>query len=49
MNDTEVIALSSIATLMEEIERLRDRLARVERENRALNEQLAFYRRRVAA
>ena len=49
MNETEVTALSSITTLMEEIERLRARLARAERENQALREQLAFYRRRVAA
>jgi hypothetical protein len=49
MNDTEVTALTSIAKLMDEIEQLRARLARVERENEELAEQLAFYRRRVAA
>ena len=49
MNDTELTALSSIATLMDEIEQLRGRIRRLEREKQELSDQLAFYRRRIAA
>jgi hypothetical protein len=59
MDDAEIALLRERANradapewlrgLLEEIERTRARLDDLERENRALHEQLSFYRRRVAA
>lgn len=49
MNDHELTALPSIARLMDEMEELRRRIRRLEREKQELSEQLAFYRRRIAA